>query len=362
MLRLIFALLLLLHGAIHLMGFVKAFKYAEVSQLGADISRPAGIGWLSAALLLGGSAVLFILKKDVWWLPAAVGLLVSQVMIFSAWKEAKFGAVANLIMLVGALPAYGAWRFNAMIRSELTAFQSAASAPAEVVADSQLAPLPPIVQAWLRNSGVVGKPMTQAAQLVQTGRMRTTPDGAWMPVTARQFFRTSPPGFYWTADVHAAPLISLAGRDRLQDGHGHMLIKALSLYPVADAHGPQTDQGTLLRYLAEICWFPDAALQPYIRWTAVDSLTANATLKSVEMNVTGTFHFSPNGELRGFDALRYYEQKGGATLEKWHIENDPASYRVFEGRRIPTRSAVSWQLEGENFTWFELEIDQVHYE
>ncbi|HNM25934.1 MAG TPA: hypothetical protein PKL15_10905, partial [Saprospiraceae bacterium] len=121
MLRLIFALLLLLHGAIHLMGFVKAFKYAEVSQLGADISRPAGIGWLSAALLLGGSAVLFILKKDIWWLPAAVGLLVSQVMIFSAWKEAKFGAVANLIMLVGALPAYGAWRFNAMIRSELTA-------------------------------------------------------------------------------------------------------------------------------------------------------------------------------------------------------------------------------------------------
>lgn len=362
MLRLTFVFLLLLHGIIHLMGFAKAFKYAEVSQLGAGISKPAGIGWLASALLLVSAAVLFLLKKDIWWLPAAIGVVLSQIMIFSAWKDAKFGAIANLIVLIGALPAFGAWQFKAMIRSELAAFRPPVATARQVVADTQLAALPPVVQNWLRQSGTVGKPLTTAVHLVQTGRMRTTPDGAWMPVTAEQYFRTDPPGFYWIADVEAAPFIRLAGRDRLQNGHGHMLIKALSLYPVADAQGPQTDQGTLLRYLAEICWFPDAALQPYIHWSPVDSLTATATLKSEEQSVTGTFHFSAAGELRGFDALRYYDRKGGATLEKWHIENDPASFKDFEGRRIPTRSTVSWQLEGGNFTWFELEIDQVHYE
>ncbi len=44
--------LLVVHGLIHLLGFVKAFELAQVSQLQATITRPVGVLWLVAALLL----------------------------------------------------------------------------------------------------------------------------------------------------------------------------------------------------------------------------------------------------------------------------------------------------------------------
>ena len=45
--RLLFALLLVVHGLIHAMGFAKAFGLAELSQLTREISRPLGVLWLT---------------------------------------------------------------------------------------------------------------------------------------------------------------------------------------------------------------------------------------------------------------------------------------------------------------------------
>ena len=69
-------------------------------------------------------------------------------------------------------------------------------------------------------------------------------------------------------------VLPIAGRDRYADGHGHMLIKLASLLTVADGAGPEIDQGTLLRYLGEIVWFPSAALRDYISWEAIDERSA----------------------------------------------------------------------------------------
>ena len=52
------------------------------------------------------------------------------------------------------------------------------------------------------------------------------------------------------------PLMAVVGRDKYVNGRGEMLIKILGLLPVVDARGPEMDQGTMLRYLAEMTWFP----------------------------------------------------------------------------------------------------------
>ena len=83
---------------------------------------------------------------------------------------------------------------------------------------------------------------------------------SWMPVVAEQHVRIDRPGFVWTADVAAGPFLRLAGRVSYREGTGRMRILAQSLIPVVDAQGPQTDQGTLLRFLAELVWYPSAAL------------------------------------------------------------------------------------------------------
>jgi NADH-quinone oxidoreductase subunit A len=96
--------LLLIHGAIHLMGFAKAFGFAALPRLSRPISRGMGIMWLVAALLFLVTAVLFGAGARVWWPAGLAAVLLSQAVIFSAWSDAKFGTIANLLI---ALAVYG---------------------------------------------------------------------------------------------------------------------------------------------------------------------------------------------------------------------------------------------------------------
>jgi len=95
-----FALLLVIHGAIHLLGFVKGFGLAPVAQLKDPISRPAGALWLLAALLFLVTAALLYAAPGRWWVAAAPAILLSQALVFGAWSDARFGTVANAIVLV----------------------------------------------------------------------------------------------------------------------------------------------------------------------------------------------------------------------------------------------------------------------
>ena len=359
MMRFLFAFILLVHGLIHLLGYAKAFKLAEVSQLAQPISKPAGAFWLLSAVLFVAATALFLLKKDVWWMPAVLAVLLSQVLIFTSWHDARFGTIANVIALAVILVAYGDWQFKRMVDGELKSFLAGKSADNALLTREKIATLPVAVQQWLERSKAVGKPVVHTVHLKQTGEMRTTPDGKWMPVTAEQYFNADQPGFIWIADLQMAPLIHMAARDQYVGGKGHMLVKALSLFPVADATGKETDQGSMLRYLAEITWFPSAAFNPCIVWEGIDAHSAKATMTNGGISASGIFRFTNDGDILSFEADRYYNRKEGATLEKWYIENK--KYGEVGEFRIPVASEVTWKLKPGDFTWFKLQITEVEY-
>ena len=62
-----------------------------------------------------------------------------------------------------------------------------------------------------------------------------------------------------------------------------MFIKAGGLITVADGTGPTFDQGTALRFLGEIIWFPSAALTRHITWQPIDERRANGLDQFLEM-------------------------------------------------------------------------------
>jgi Na+-translocating ferredoxin:NAD+ oxidoreductase RnfD subunit len=103
MLRLIISFIIIIHGLIHLMGFTKAFQYGNITQLTKDISKPLGVLWLLTALLLLISAIFLILQKNSWWMICVPALAFSQLLIFMYWTDAKFGSIANLIILIYVL-------------------------------------------------------------------------------------------------------------------------------------------------------------------------------------------------------------------------------------------------------------------
>lgn len=91
------------HGLIHLMGFAKAFKLAEIKELTLPISKPAGLIWLLSALIFVVSAALLWGNQDMWWLVAVAGIVLSQILIFMYWRDAKFGTIANGIILLAVI-------------------------------------------------------------------------------------------------------------------------------------------------------------------------------------------------------------------------------------------------------------------
>ena len=64
--KVFFLVLLIIHGMIHLMGFVKGMNIANISQLTHNISRLTGFFWLLAAILFIATSVLYSFEMDLW--------------------------------------------------------------------------------------------------------------------------------------------------------------------------------------------------------------------------------------------------------------------------------------------------------
>lgn len=351
--------LTLVHGAIHLMGFAKAFGHAEIRALTCEISRPAGALWLAAAAVFICAAAGAFFGWRYWWLVAVAGVLISQPLIFSCFAGAKFGTVPNVIILLAAVTAYGEWSLGRAALLELEALAASCGIAAAEITSQNADKLPPSIRKWLERSKLIGRSSSNAFRLTQKGSLRTEPEGAWMPVTATQWLFTGRPGFLWKARIQAAPLVHISGCDTYRDGRGRMQIKLMSLFTVADSAGKEIDQGTLLRYLGECVWAPAALACDYIRLEQLDGSSVRASMNYGGVEASGIYRFNADGDFASFEAKRYYDRKGGATLEDWLVTADPDGYREFSGVRVAAKLSVTWRLKTGDFTWYRLEIDSI---
>ncbi len=353
--KLALLVLLCIHGLIHLMGLAKAFAWAELPQLTLPISPARGVVWGAVCALFVAAALLRGLDHPAWWIPALVGVLVSQGLIALAWSDAKAGTVANVLILLAAVQGAGAQRFEQRVADALGALHAQALpvAPQErTLSEAELRGVPEATLRYLRRSGALTAPRVQTLHLRQRGRMQTSPGSAFMPFEAEQWFVIGAPSFVWRARVDGPLKSELVGLDVYRGGRGQMRIELLSLLPVVDASGPKIDQGTLLRYLGETAWFPSALIHESIALEAVDENVVRATMTYGGVTASGEFTYSESGELLRFSADRYRED----TLTPWVIEPVAGSERQWGARRIASQWRVTWELEEGPWTWLELEL------
>jgi hypothetical protein len=366
-LRIIFSAIVIIHALIHLIGFSKElqipapenFNMKEIIGSASVKLNLKGFLWWVCFVGLVLAIIFYLLGKDWWWVIATGPVLLSQTLIMLNWGDAKWGTVVNVIILASIIISYHHWRFNRMVKDEvhelLTSFPDQ---NVRLVTLESIQGLPPIVQKWLRRSNAIGREAS-TVHLTQKGRMRNKPDAKWMHFDADQYFTTSVPGFIWKASIDAGYLVTIVGRDKYANGHGNMLIKAVSMIPIANSQGKEIDQGTMLRYLAEISWFPSAATEDYITWESVDQMTARATMRGDDIAVSGIFSFSAEGDLIGFEGRRYGDFGGKYSLETWSVRN--TGYKEFNGIRVPNKSEVTWKLSTGDFTWLEVEVTDIEY-
>lgn len=361
---LLFVLILFIHGLIHLLGAIKAFSLAELPDLNLPISKPAGLLWLTAAALLLISSGLFLVNSGYWWAFSFIGIIISQGLILSAWKDAKFGTLPNIIILVVVIGAYADYSFDQKVEAEVRQlYSSEGNVSTDAVltlSPDLLNELPLPVHRWFEQSGALEKPMVSKVSLTQEGELRTDPDQeTWSDTAAEQYFNLENPSFVWSVDMEMMPLVYVSGRDLFLDGEGQMLIKLYSLFNVVNESGEKIDRGALQRYLSEIVWFPSAAVREYISWSEVDSTSAIATITWGEITENVTFHFDETGLVSSVSANRFMGGGNDAVRRPWRV--DILKTEALEGVMVPTEAEVSWELESGTFTWYRFEVTDLQY-
>ncbi|MCC6753141.1 MAG: hypothetical protein IT266_04050 [Saprospiraceae bacterium] len=360
--RIALIVLMVVHGLIHLMGFVKAFGFAEIRALTQEISRPAGIAWLTCADLWLIFALSHLIRIPGAGYIGFVALILSQSLILLQWRVAGYGTLANVVLLMPVLLSFGRARFESRVDREtrwmFAEIQRDLSSFSPIPA---LDSLPPPVLRWLHASGVMERPLPQTVQMTQDLKLKMKPSQeSWYQANASQVTSLNPPGFHWTVEVALNPFLGFFGRDQLVGGEGEMLICANGLLKLVHARGPQIDEGSLQRFLGEMVWLPSLAVNPRVKWEPIDELSAQATIQLGDHSASGTFFFDEQGDFVRFSAMRFLENEPGAKRYPWIL--DAISYQRFEGIRIPSTVKATWKLENQDWNWLELELTEVKYD
>ncbi|TVR83957.1 MAG: hypothetical protein EA409_01940 [Saprospirales bacterium] len=359
--KIFFFIVLVMHSLIHIVGFIKSFNLIELSELTNPIPRFQGALWLLTSILF--FICLYGLWFDYfwWWMVAIPAVVLSQILIFLDWNEAWFGSIANFVVVISVILGYGQWNFDRMAGQKIDYILTVRPDITHLVDSNSVEELPEVVVRWLKRSGVFNEAVPRQVYALQTGRMRTSPEGRWMRFDAEQWYNVYEPAFVWKAHVNAFPGLHLSGLDSYIGGRGNMLIKAMGLLEVVDAGGPEIDQGTLLRFLAEMAWFPAAAVLPYLEWQELSDNEVRAIMTYGDVSADGVFQFSEEGDLLSFEALRYYDRGDSSSLERWIIVSRQNGWKEFDGSRLPYSFEVIWDLDEGKFTWLELEISELKY-
>ena len=220
--------------------------------------------------------------------------------------------------------------------------------------------LPAPIQRYLSYTGVVGMQPIKNVQLKYSGKFRTAADKPWMSMVAKQHYNTDPASFVWKANFKIAGLPLLSVTDRYENGKGAMLGKLAGLVTLFNvSEGVELAQGSMMRYLNEVMWFPTAFFSEKITWQAIDDESAQVTYTDFGMSVSARLQIDAEGRLSNFIGERYREVQGSYRLDNWSTPID--AYGEFNGLKLPSHGVGMWSLPDGDFSYIELAIEEIIY-
>jgi hypothetical protein len=216
--------LLAVHGLIHVL--VPVLSLGRASAIDSADSPLFGSSLIAALTFLVAAGSIFIWPRW-WWVIGFCAVIVSMVAIVPAWTDAKVGAFANAIVIVGVVFGFlsqGPFSLRAEYDEDVENRVPALPAAAPIT-DADLAHLPVLVQRYLRTAGIVGQPRVRNFHVTMHGRFRSGRESRWMPVVAEQHNFVDPPAryFYMNASMFGIPA---QGYHRFAGSSASMRVKA----------------------------------------------------------------------------------------------------------------------------------------
>lgn len=355
--------LVLVHGAIHLLGFVQAFGLAKAT-LHADIGRPLGVVWLLVGVGFLASAALLFTDSRIWAYVALPTVIASQALIVSTWSEAWFGTIANVIVLAAIVVSFLDRSPNSLRSTYQRELERsfADSSPTAVLQEADLATLPPLVAAYVRRTGAVGRPRVHDVHVTWRAQMRRSPDGQWMELGAQQYdLLDGDPVrlFFMEGKMYGLPFVGL---HRYAAGEATMRVQIASALPIVDGKGSEMNQSETVTLFNDICMLaPGALVDANVRWETLDSRRVRATFTNAGSTISAELTFDDAGDLVGFVSRDRYESADGKTFRSHPWSTPLYDYRDFDGLRIASRGDAVWLRPEGDFVYGRFVVERVEY-
>jgi len=256
--------------------------------------------------------------------------------------------VGGLLVAFVALVLIGDARWVNATQEQMSLLESA-RVPASVgrYEAREIDGLPAPVQRYFRAVLKDGQPFITTATFNFAGTFNMSANGGeqWKPFTSTQLAVVHRPGFLWNGRISMLPGLAAHVHDSYIAGVGTLHVAMLGLFTVADVQdGGEAARGELMRYFAEMAWYPTALLPSQgVRWEAVNDRSANATLVDGPITLTLLFRFDEAGLI-----TTIYADARGASVGKDGImvlmpwECKVYSYERRDGMLVPTVGEAAW--------------------
>ncbi len=357
-LKIIFTIIILIHGLIHFLGFLKAFSFAEVPQLKQEINQFTGVIWLISGLAFLIVAITIWLYPDKWWLFGILAIVLSQIIIFTSWQDAKFGTIANIIILFISILNYGSFSFEREYKKDVEAKLSINKFSSEdILTDADLIELPLPVQRYLRYVGAVNKPKVKNMRVVMEGEMREKGKD-WFTFHSEQynFFDNPARLFFMKGRMFG---LNVPGYHKFAEGKASMNIKLFGMFSVVQHLGGVMNKTETVTYFNDMCLMAPAALiDKRIKWESIDERTVKAKFVNGDIDITATLYFDDDGKLVNFLS---YDRTSVSDMKQYPFSTPVNKYDNFNGYKIVAEGDGVWHYPDEKFVYGKFSIKDIEY-
>ena len=358
MIKILFVIITLIHGLIHLMGFTKAYNYAEINQLTQPISKNTGLIWLFAAALFVGSTALFLAKKETWWIVAAIAVLVSQFLILNNWQDAKAGTIANVFIVIAIIISYSSISFEKSYKTDVSeGLNRTKILKNTVLTEGDIQALPLLVQRYIRYSGALNKPKLLSVKAIFDGEMREKGKD-WFKFTSEQFnfFDVPTRLFFMKATMFGVPVL---GYHAYKRGIATMNIKLLGLYSIIDLKNNELNKAETVTLFNDMCILaPSALIDDRIKWAADDSLSVKATFTNQGISISAILYFNDIGQLTNFVSDDRYAV---SAMQQYRFSTPVRDYKNINGYNLATYGEAIWHYPDGEFVYGKFYFKSIEY-
>ena len=358
MLKIFFLIVLFIHGMIHILGFLKAYQLAEINQLTQNISKPMGILWLIALILFFAAAIQLVSNHDMWWITALAAVILSEVLIILFWQDAKFGTIANIIILLAVIAGYGFWSFENIFKSDLAvSLETSSKIEKNLLTEKDIEYLPLPVQKYLRYAGVINKEKVNNVRIVFDVEMREKGKD-WFKATSVQYnFYDEPTRlFFMKAKMFG---MTVPGYHRYVEANATMDIRLFGLFPIIKQSGDVMNKTETVTLFNDMCLMvPATLIDKRIQWEPIDSLITKAVFTNRGISISAMLYFNEAGQLINFNSD---DRTAISDMKQYRFSTPVAGYENINGINVMSGGEAIWHYPDGEFVYGKFNLKSIQY-